>query len=113
MGLDQATQIGPVGHRLSITVVNGLARDWPIKNLHMLAAFIFMQFLLESNKISVPFGDMSPYVSGRKETILVLLCLGRAVGEMKLLLLGFVVDIIELNGMWWILKFTLLVGIAM
>ncbi|GFV22640.1 hypothetical protein TNCV_2078301 [Trichonephila clavipes] len=46
-------------------------------------------------------------MSGMKETVLVLLCLEQAVGEMKLLLLGFTVDILELNGMWRVLKFIL------
>ncbi|GFT47043.1 hypothetical protein TNCV_3747071 [Trichonephila clavipes] len=49
--------------------------------------------------MSVPLGSRPPYMSGMKETILVLLCLGQAVGEIKLLLLGFALDILELNGM--------------
>ncbi|GFU07742.1 hypothetical protein TNCV_4164371 [Trichonephila clavipes] len=37
-------------------------------------------------------------MKGIKETVLVLICLGQAVSEMKLLLLDFAVDILKLNG---------------
>ncbi|GFT81945.1 hypothetical protein TNCV_3909151 [Trichonephila clavipes] len=47
--------------------------------------------LLHETKMSVALGSRSPYMSGMKETILVLLCLGQAVSEMKLVLLGFAV----------------------
>ncbi|GFU91604.1 uncharacterized protein TNCV_2543681 [Trichonephila clavipes] len=49
------------------------------------------QFLLETGPL---------YISGKKETVLVLLCLGQAVGELKLPLLGFAGDILELNGIY-------------
>ncbi|GFS94466.1 hypothetical protein TNCV_2014831 [Trichonephila clavipes] len=48
-----------------------------------------------------PLGDRPPYMSGMNETVLVLFCLGQAVNEMKLFLLGFAVNILELNDMWW------------
>ncbi|GFV67776.1 hypothetical protein TNCV_4624561 [Trichonephila clavipes] len=44
--------------------------------------------------------------------VLELLYLEQAVGEMKIIFVGFAVDTLELNSMWWVLKFTLLVRIA-
>ncbi|GFX71718.1 hypothetical protein TNCV_4131641 [Trichonephila clavipes] len=88
---------------------------WPeraaIKILCMMAALLFQKLLHETNKMSV--GSRPPYMNGMKETILLLRCLGQAVGEKKLLLLGFAVDILDINGIWRVLKLTLLVRIAM
>ncbi|GFU34951.1 hypothetical protein TNCV_2992411 [Trichonephila clavipes] len=80
---------------------------------HMMAALLFQRLLPGSKKISVPHGGRLRCMCIMKETVLVLLCLGQAVNEMKLLLLGFVEGVLELNGMWWILKFTILVRIIM
>ncbi|GFX56446.1 hypothetical protein TNCV_73921 [Trichonephila clavipes] len=59
-----------------------------IKILHMVGALFFQKFLPRSNRISVTPGGRPPYMSGMKETFLVLLCLGQAEDEMKLHLLG-------------------------
>ncbi|GFX07937.1 hypothetical protein TNCV_4162061 [Trichonephila clavipes] len=92
---------------------DSLAREGRHKDSARDGLLLFQKFLAGSSKTSVPPGGESPYMSGTKETVLVLLCLRQAVGEMKLLLLGFAVDILELNGMWRVLKFTLLVLITM
>ncbi|GFV99738.1 hypothetical protein TNCV_5080981 [Trichonephila clavipes] len=78
----------------------------------MVDVLLFQKFLPGSNKISVHIGSEPPCMSGMKETVLMLLCLGQAVGERKLLLLGFDLRILELNGMCWVLKIALLVRIA-
>ncbi|GFT72943.1 hypothetical protein TNCV_1976551 [Trichonephila clavipes] len=58
---------------------------WPvraaIKILHMVAALLCQKLLRRSHKISIPLGGRTQYRSGIKETVLVLLCLGGAVGE--------------------------------
>ncbi|GFV02881.1 hypothetical protein TNCV_3610101 [Trichonephila clavipes] len=65
---------------------------WPvrtvIKILHLVATLLFQKLLHESNKISNPLGGIPSCMSGMKEIVLVLLCFGQAVGEMKLYLLG-------------------------
>ncbi|GFW81122.1 hypothetical protein TNCV_4804901 [Trichonephila clavipes] len=65
---------------------NDIADRAAVNILHMGTALLFQKLLPGSNKISVLLGGRPPYMSGMKETVLVPLCLGQAVGEMKLLL---------------------------
>ncbi|GFU08177.1 uncharacterized protein TNCV_3766281 [Trichonephila clavipes] len=90
-------------------IADGLAREDSYKDSTHGGALFFLKLLHKSNKMSVPLGSKPPYMSDMRETILVLLCLGKAVGKMNILSLGIAVDILELNGIWWVLKFTLLV----
>ncbi|GFV78867.1 hypothetical protein TNCV_4079671 [Trichonephila clavipes] len=84
---------------------------WPvraaIKILRVVAALLFQKLLHASNKIPVPLGGRPPYMGSMKKTVLA------SEGEIELLLLGSAVDILELNGMWKVLKFTLLIRIAL
>ncbi|GFV66766.1 hypothetical protein TNCV_2100891 [Trichonephila clavipes] len=94
-------------------ITDGLTIEGSHKDSRMVAALPFQKLLHESNEISVPLISRPPYMSDMKETMLVLLCLGHAVVEIKILLLCFPVDILDLNGTRWFVKFTLLVQIAM
>ncbi|GFX67473.1 macroglobulin complement-related [Trichonephila clavipes] len=49
-----------------------------IKILQLVAALLFQKLLPGSNKIPVPLGGRPPYMSGMKETVLMLFCLGQA-----------------------------------
>ncbi|GFU18193.1 uncharacterized protein TNCV_2033431 [Trichonephila clavipes] len=67
----------------------------------------FSEIATRVKRLSVPLGSRALYMSSMKETILMMLCLVQAVGEMKLLLLSVALDIFQLNGIWRVLKFTL------
>ncbi|GFX62757.1 hypothetical protein TNCV_3350831 [Trichonephila clavipes] len=87
---------------------------WPmeaaIKILHMVAALPFQKLLLESNKISVPLGGRPPYKKWYEGNHPGAALLGTGSGRDETTLVrGFAVNILELNGMRRVLKFTLLV----
>ncbi|GFU23727.1 hypothetical protein TNCV_2341181 [Trichonephila clavipes] len=96
--------------RLWKEIAGGLARETTIKILCIVAALLFSEIATRvKQNVSSPLKLALVHEWRMMKIILVLLCFGKAVGEMKLHLLGLAVDILELNGMWRVLEFTLLV----
>ncbi|PRD31434.1 UNVERIFIED_CONTAM: hypothetical protein NCL1_23570 [Trichonephila clavipes] len=86
-------------------IADGLTREGSHKNSMHGGCLVFSEIATRAKQDVSSSWKQAPVHEWYAETILVLLCLGQVVGEMKLLLLGFAVDIFELNDMWW--KFTL------
>ncbi|GFS89914.1 uncharacterized protein TNCV_4839951 [Trichonephila clavipes] len=74
-------------------IADGLAREGSHKDSTHGGCLTFSEIVTRVKQ------DISsdPYMSGMKKTFLVLFCLGQAVGEMKLLLLGITMDILKLT----------------
>ncbi|GFW57646.1 uncharacterized protein TNCV_2925651 [Trichonephila clavipes] len=90
-------------------IVDGLAIEDSHKDSTHGGCLTFSEIAIRIKQDISSSWRKTPYMSGMKETVLA--CLGQAADEMKLLLLSFSVDILELNGMWRVLKFTLLIRI--
>ncbi|GFT85875.1 uncharacterized protein TNCV_3255291 [Trichonephila clavipes] len=86
-------------------IADGLTREGSHKNSMHGGCLVFSEIATRAKQDVSSSWKQAPVHEWYAETILVLLCLGQVVGEMKLLLLGFAVGIFELNDMWW--KFTL------
>ncbi|GFW40000.1 uncharacterized protein TNCV_5116831 [Trichonephila clavipes] len=90
-------------------IAGGLAREGSHEDSMHGGCLTFSEIAKRVKQDASSSWKQTPYMSSMKETILVLLCLGQAIDEMKLLSLCFAEDILELNGMWRVLKITLLV----